>query len=127
MYIEPQGRSLKATGVPTSSDKSGQVATSSDKLRQVATSSDLSRVVPTSWAGHPQRIPDTQDTARGSWDLPEAASDQHNTVSQGPGTFRAVSEGPGTFRKQRQTIGIDTKMTEIMKIIQNGPIWLEMS
>ena len=63
----------------------------------------------------------------GSWDLPEAASDHHNTILKGPGTFRAISEGPGTFRKQRQTTGKESKMTEIMKIVENGPIWLEMS
>ena len=44
-YIGPQGRSLKATGVATSSDKLRQVATSSDKLRQVATSCDYYRPV----------------------------------------------------------------------------------
>ena len=68
---------------------------------------------------------DLQDTLGGSWDLPEAASDHHNTFLYGPGTFRAVSEGPGTFRKQRQTIGNDSKMTEIMKIVGNGFRWLE--
>ena len=49
-----QGRSLKATGVPGSPDKSGQVPTSSG----------LSRVVPTSWAGHPQRAPGPPRHAR---------------------------------------------------------------
>ena len=39
-YIGPQGRSLKATGVATSPDKSRQVATSCDKFRQVSTSPD---------------------------------------------------------------------------------------
>ena len=56
----------------------------------------------------------------------EAASDHHNTFSQGPGTFRALSEGPGTFRKQRQTIENGSKMTDIMNIDGNGLIWLEM-
>ena len=62
-----------------------------------------------------------------------STSDHHNIFSQGPGTFRrgpgtfrAVSEGSGTLREQRQTTGIDAKMTEIMKIVENGPIRLEM-
>ena len=74
-----------------------------------------------------------QDTLGGSWDLPKAASDHHNTFSEGPGTFRqgpgplrALSEGPETFRKQRQRTGNDTKMTEIMKINGNGLRMLEM-
>ena len=88
-------------------------------FRKVATSPDqLGRTL--------SEGPGLQDTARGSWDLPEAASDQHDIVSQGPGTFRAVSEGPGTFRKQRQTIENDSKMTEIMKIVENGLILVEM-
>ena len=69
---------------------------------------------------------DIQDTARGSWDLPGAASDHHNTVSHGSGTFRALSEGPGTFREQHQTSGNDPKMTKIMKIDGNGLRRLEM-
>ena len=86
-----------------------------DKFRQLATSSDRfqkSRLVPAS----PDRLrpvgqdtrtgsQDLQDTLRGAWARPETASDHHNTLSQGPGTFRAVSEGPVTFRKQRQTTG----------------------
>ena len=64
----------------------------------------------------------------GSWDLLGTASDHHNTVSQGPGTFRAVSEGPGTFWKQRQTTANDPKMTEIINIDGNdsdGSKWAE--
>ena len=38
----------------------------------------------------------------------------------------ALSEGPGTFREQHQTSRINTKMIEILKIVENGPIWLEM-
>ena len=51
----------------------------------------------------------------------------HNIVSQSPGTFRAVSEGHGTFREQHQTTGKETKMIEIMEIVENEFIWLEMS
>ena len=69
---------------------------------------------------------DRQDSLGGAWALPEAASDHHNTFLYGPGTFRGVSEGPGTFRKQRQTIENDSKMMEIMKIIENGLILIEM-
>ena len=47
-------------------------------------------------------------------------------LSQGSGTFRAVSEGPGTFREQRQTTGNDSKMTKIMKIVENELIFVEM-
>ena len=67
-----------------------------------------------------------QHTIRGAWDLPEAASDHHNTFLQGPGTFRAPPGGSGTFRKQRQTTGIDSKITKIMKIDGNGLRRLEM-
>ena len=70
---------------------------------------------------------DLRDSLGGSWDLPEATSDHHNTFSedpgtfrQGPGTRRALSEGPGTFREKRQRTGNDTKMTEIMNIDGNG-------
>ena len=80
-----------------------------------------------------RRSRDLQDTLGGSWDLPEAASDHHNTFSQGsgtfrqgPGTFRAVFEGSGTFREQRQTTGNEPKMIEIMKIVGIGPRRLEM-
>ena len=38
-----------------------------------------------------------------------------------------VLEGPGTFWEQHQTVGIDSKIIEIMKIIENGLIWFEMS
>ena len=65
-----------------------------------------------------------QDNARGSWDLPEAASNHHETVLKDLGTFRALSEGPGTFREQRQTSENDSAMIEIMKIVKNGLIWL---
>ena len=123
-------RSLKATGVATSCDKFRQVPTSCDKLRLVETSSDYYRPV---GQGTLTGSCDRQSSLGGCWNLPEAASDHHNTFSQGsrafrrgPGTFRAVSEGPGTVRKQRQRIGNDTKMTKIMKIIQNGLISLEM-
>ena len=114
------GPALKATGYQTSSDKSRQVATSPDELRPVG--QDTLR-----------GSRDLRDSLGGSWDLPEATSDHHNTFSedpgtfrQGPGTLRALSEGPGTFRKQRRTIENDSKITEIMKMIENGFILLEM-
>ena len=68
---------------------------------------------------------DLQGTFRGSWDLPEVASDHHNTLPQGPGTFRTVSKGPRTLRKQRQTTGNDSEIYEITKIIKKEPIWAE--
>ena len=131
MDIGTPGPALKATGVATSCDKSRQVATSCDKSRQVATSCDKLRPVGQDSLRGSRGIQVTfgrsrgiQDTLGGSWDLRETALDHHKTLSQGPGAFRALSEGPGTFRKQRQTIGNDSKMTEIMKIvekwIQNG-------
>ena len=49
------------------------------------------------------------------------------TLSQGPGTFKAVLAGPGTFREQHQTSENDAKITQIMEIFKNEPIWLEMS
>ena len=64
--------------------------------------------------------------SEGAGGLPEAASDNQKTFSQGPGTFRALSEGPGTFPEQHQTTANDTKMTEIMKIDGNGLRRLEM-
>ena len=38
----------------------------------------------------------------------------------------ALSEGSGTFREQHRTTRSNTKMVEILKIVENGPIWLEM-
>ena len=67
-----------------------------------------------------------RDTLGGPGDLKEAASGHHNTLPQAPGTFRALWEGPGTFRKQRQVIKNDSKMIEIMKIVENGLRWVEM-
>ena len=74
----------------------------------------------------PGQVQNRQGRLGGSWDHPEAASDLHNILSEGPGTFRALSEGPGTFRKQRQTTGNDTKITEIRKIDGNGLRRFEM-
>ena len=92
-------------------------------MRFVQTSPDKSRPVGQDTQTGSQ---DLQDTLRGAWDLPEAASDHHNTFSQGPGTFRAVSKGPGTFLEQRQSSGNDSKMIKIMKIIRDGLILVEM-
>ena len=39
----------------------------------------------------------------------------------------ALSEGPGTFREQHQTTRVNTKMIEILTIIETGPKWVEMS
>ena len=105
----------------TSCDKARQGQTRPGKLRPVGQDT-----LTGSW--------DRQGTLAGScWDFREAASQHHNAVSQGsgtfgrgPGTFSAVSEGSGTFRDQRQTTGIDAKMTEIMKIVENGLRRLEM-
>ena len=107
-----------------------KVATSCDKFRLVATSCDYYRPV---GQGTLTGSCDRQGSLGGSWNLPEAASDHHNTFSQGSGTFRrglgtlrAVSDGSGTFLKQRQTIGNDSKIIEIMNIDGNELRRLEL-
>ena len=82
--------------------KATGVATSCHKFRQVPTTSDKSRQVPTS------------------------CDQMGRTFSEDPEACRALSEGPGTFREQRQTTGNDSKMTKIMKIIENEIRRLEM-
>ena len=70
------------------------------------------------------QAPDTLGKSKG---LREAASDDHNTFAQGSGALRALSEGPETFRKQRQTTGMNSKITKNMKIVESGLRWFEMS
>ena len=115
--IGTQGPALKATGV----------ATSCDQLRQVPTCCDLSRLVPIC----PDKLrPARQDILTGSqemqgrfrrsWDLPEVASDHHDTISHGSETFRVL--GPSG-----NSIGNDSKITGIMKVNGIGLRWIEMS
>ena len=86
----------------------------------------MSRQVATSRADTLRGCQDRQGSLGGTWDLPEAASDHHNTFPYGAGTFRAVSDSPETFRKQHQTIGNDSQMTEIVKMVENGLLSVEM-
>ena len=51
----------------------------------------------------------------------------YNRFSLGSETFRAVSDSLGTLREQRQTTGNDSKIIKIMKRIETGLRWLEMS
>ena len=60
------------------------------------------------------------------------AGKKFNILGTGPDYWAfhpttALSEGPETLREQHQTNRNNTKMIEILKIAENGPIWLEMS